>query len=428
MALIVQKYGGSSVRSTERIKQVAEQLAATRRAGHDLVVVVSAMGDTTDQLLGLAREVAPVPARRELDLLLATGECVSSTLTAMALNSLGAPARSLSGPQAGVLTTAAHGRARITGVEPRRVREGLERGEIVLVTGFQGLNRETQELTTLGRGGSDTTAVALAAALRAEVCEICTDVDGVHTADPHLVPAARPLPSLTYETMQELSDGGARVLAPRSVAYARRYRVPVHVRSSFASEGGTAVSAAVAGGPVGRRELVGLAHDPSHVRLTVTGLPSRPGITARLFRVLAEAGAEIDVAAHAALPSPNGQCGDLTLVLPEADATAALAALRAHRAEVGYQDLEYGDAVGTVSLVGCGMDAAVLAVFCETLARTGVDFRTLSATPTRIRALCGSGDLPRALRALHRAYALGADSQAPLPAHQVPIPCGKAAP
>ncbi|MFI9722091.1 aspartate kinase [Streptomyces sp. NPDC052396] len=423
MALIVQKYGGSSVPGTERIRQVAEHIVATRRAGHDVVVVVSAMGDTTDQLLGLAREVAPVPSRRELDLLLTTGECVSNALTAMAVQALGVPARSLSGAQAGVLTTAAHGRARITGVEPRRVREALGRGEIVLVAGFQGLSRETGDITTLGRGGSDTTAVALAAALGAEVCEICTDVDGVHTADPHLVPAARPLRRLAYDTMQELADSGARVLAPRSVEYARRYRVPLHVRSSLGSDGGTVVSDAVADGPVEPRGLVGLAHDLSQARLTVTALPSRPGITARLFGVLAEAGAEIDTAARATLPSPNGQCGDLTLVLPESDATAALAALRAHRAEIGYRDLEYGDPVGTVSLVGCGLNAAVLATFCETLARAAVPFETVTASPTRICALCRAGQVPQALTALHQAYGLGADGQSRLPAARMPVPC-----
>ncbi|MEV4928022.1 aspartate kinase [Streptomyces roseoverticillatus] len=324
MNLIVQKYGGSSVRSTERIRHVAERIVAAHADGHEVVVVVSAMGDTTDELLRLAREVTPAPSPRELDMLLAAGEQVSNALTAMAIQALGGRACSFSGPQAGVITTATHGRAQVIAVEPQRVRAALDRGEIVLVAGFQGISRETGEVTTLGRGGSDTTAIALAAALGAEVCEICTDVDGVYTADPKVFPGARLLRHVTYETMLEMAVQGAEVLALRSVEYARRHGVTVHVRSSYHGLPGTVVSDAAyaAEGLVTRAEVVGAAPARERATPAVTpvspapgvpgGLggpggpvgPVGPGSTETIFHALSEAGTATGAAEPAVPPEP----------------------------------------------------------------------------------------------------------------------------
>ncbi|MFF4734732.1 aspartate kinase [Streptomyces sp. NPDC001262] len=411
MALIVQKYGGSSVRNTERIKHVAEHVVAAHAEGHDLVVVVSAMGDTTDHLLRMAHEMGPVPSRRELDMLLTAGERISNALTAMAIHTLGAPACSFSGAQAGVITSSAHGRARIIGIEPWRVRESLDHGTIALVAGFQGVSRETNEVTTLGRGGSDTTAIALAAALKADVCEIYTDVDGVYTADPRIVPEARQLQHLTYEAMQAMAVGGAKVLAASSVAYASRYGVTVHVRSSDDGDGpGTLVSA---GAPEELRTppaaFTGVAHDLASAEVTMTAVPDRPGATADVFRLLADAGAESDLVVHHAVPSPDGPRSDITLVLPAGDAPSVLAALRRHHDELGYEGVTYRDDIGRVSLVGSGMKerTGVLAAFRETLTGAGVPVGTVSASDTRISAVCRSPRLPEGIRALHRAFGLG---------------------
>lgn len=417
MALIVQKYGGSSVRSIERIKDVAKRIVAAHEDGHDMVVVVSAMGDTTDELLGLAREITPVPSPRELDMLLTTGEQASCALTAMAIQMLGAPAYSFSGPQAGVITSSVHGRARIIAVEPERIRQALDHGAIALVAGFQGLSRETGEVTTLGRGGSDTTAIALAAALKADVCEICTDVDGVYTADPRLVPDARLLRHLSYASMQEMSAGGAKILAASSVEYARRHWVTVHVRSSYDDRPGTVISAeAEAEGPdaerrAARTAVTGVAHDLSGAKVTVTAVPDRPGTRTAIFRALAEADTEIgtDMAVHHAMPSPDGQRSDITLVLPESDAPAALAVLRRHRAEIGYREMHFEDDVGMLSLVGDGMQAhpGVFTTLSETLAVEGMTFETISASQTRLSVLCPAARLGDAIRALHKAFDLG---------------------
>ncbi|MEU7164697.1 aspartate kinase [Streptomyces morookaense] len=412
MALIVQKYGGSSVRNTERIKHVAERVVAAHAEGHDVVVVVSAMGDTTDQLLRMAYEMGPVPSRRELDMLLTSGERISNALTAMAVHTLGVPACSFSGAQAGVITSSAHGRARIIGIEPWRVREALDHGTIAMVAGFQGVSRETREVTTLGRGGSDTTAIALAAALKADVCEIYTDVDGVYTADPRIVPDARQLQHLTYEAMQAMAAGGAKVLAPSSVAYASRHGVTVHVRSSADGDGpGTVVSA---GAPEELRTppapFTGVAHDLSSAEVTMTAVPDRPGVTADVFGLLADAGAESDLVVHHAVPSPDGLRSDITLVLPASDAPAVLAALRRHRDGLGYEGVTYRDDIGRVSLVGSGMRerTGALTAFREALTGAGVPVGPVSASDTRISAVCRSPRLPEGIRALHEAFGLGA--------------------
>ncbi|MGW2364373.1 aspartate kinase [Streptomyces sp. NPDC001667] len=407
MALIVQKYGGSSVRSTDLIKRVAERVVATRGEGHDVVVVLSAMGDTTDRLLGLAREVSDLPSPRELDMLLTTGERAANALAAMAIHALGADACSLSGPQAGVLTTPAHGKARIVDVVPRRVRQALDRGAIVLVAGFQGLSPETEDITTLGRGGSDTTAIALAAALKADVCEICTDVDGVYTADPRIVPEARRLDHITFEAMREMAASGAKVLALRSVEYARRCGVTVLVRSSSRTGPGTTVSAAPDDGHGEDGAVTGVAHDASCAKVTVTGVPDLPGTVARVFRSVADAGCEVDTAVRN-VPGPDGGFTDITFLLPGDGAPAAVAALREIRAETGFTGVDQDNDVAKVSVVGSGMRArpGAAATFCEALAEAGVNIEIMSTSEIRISAVCRTARLHDAIRALHRAFGL----------------------
>ncbi len=413
MALIVQKYGGSSVRDTERIKKVAEHIVATRRAGHDVVVVVSAMGDTTDELLDLAGQVTDTPTPRELDMLLTSGERVSNALMAMAVQALGAPACSLSGSQAGVFTTAAHGRARIVEVDTSRVRQQLDRGTIVLVAGFQGVNRETGDITTLGRGGSDTTAIALAAALKADSCEIYTDVDGVYTADPRIVPNARPLEHIGYETMQELAACGAKVLAPRSVEYARRHGVPVHVRSSYNSRPGTVVSADREAPPAEQPAITGVAHDRSGAKITVTGLPDGPGPAAQVFRVVTGAESELDMAVRD-MTRDAGERTRLSFLVPADTRLSVVAALREHQEEIGFAGVFQDEDIGKVSLVGTAMRSlpGMLAAFCETLAGAGVNIEIISTSQIRVSAVCRAAQLDDAVRALHDAFGLGASEGA----------------
>jgi len=295
VGLVVQKYGGSSVADAERIKRVAERIVATRKAGHDVVVVVSAMGDTTDELLDLANQVTPLPPGRELDMLLTAGERISMALLAMAISALGFEARSFTGSQAGVLTTSTHGKARIIDVTPGRIRGAVDEGAVAIVAGFQGVSQDTKDITTLGRGGSDTTAVALAAALDAEVCEIYTDVDGVYTADPRVVPNARRLATVTYEEMLELAACGAKVLMLRCVEYARRNGMPVHVRSSYSNKPGTLVTGSMEDLPVEQAIISGVAHDRSEAKITVVGVPDEPGEAAAIFRVIADAELNIDM-------------------------------------------------------------------------------------------------------------------------------------
>ena len=273
MALVVQKYGGSSVADADRIRRVAERIVETKKQGNDVVVVVSAMGDTTDDLLDLAQQVCPVPPPRELDMLLTAGERISNALVAMAIESLGAQARSFTGSQAGVITTGTHGNAKIIDVTPGRVQAALEEGRVVLVAGFQGVSQDTRDVTTLGRGGSDTTAVALAAALGADVCEIYTDVDGIFSADPRIVPNARKLETVTFEEMLEMAACGAKVLMLRCVEYARRYNIPVHVRSSYSDKLGTVVVGSIKDITMESPLLTGVAHDRSEAKVTVVGIP-----------------------------------------------------------------------------------------------------------------------------------------------------------
>jgi aspartate kinase len=413
VALVVQKYGGSSVESAERIKRVAERIVATKKAGNDVVVVVSAMGDTTDELLDLARQVSPVPPARELDMLLTSGERISMSLLAMAIHSLGAEARSYTGSQAGVITTAVHGKARIIDVTPSRIQDATSEGAIAIVAGFQGVSQGSNEITTLGRGGSDTTAVALAAATKADVCEIYTDVDGVYTADPRIVPNAKKLDTITYEEMLEMAACGAKVLMLRCVEYARRYNVPVHVRSSFSNKTGTIVSGSVEDLHVEQAMITGVAHDRSEAKITVTAVPDHPGIAARIFRVVAQAELDIDMVVQNVSQAASGKT-DITFTLAKVDGPRAVAALEKARGEIGFDQVLYDEHVGKVSLIGAGMRShpGVTATFCEALATAGVNIDIISTSEIRISVICRDTQLDDAVRALHDAFELGGDEEA----------------
>ncbi|HWI31079.1 MAG TPA: aspartate kinase [Microbacterium sp.] len=422
MALIVQKYGGSSVADAESIKRVAKRIVDTRRAGHDVVVAVSAMGDTTDELLDLANQVAPIPAPRELDMLLSSGERISMALLAMAIHSMGFEARSFTGSQAGMITDARHGAARIVDVTPVRLREALDEGAIVIVAGFQGFNRDTRDITTLGRGGSDTTAVALAAALEADVCEIYSDVDGIFTADPRVVPRARKLDRISSEEMLELAANGAKVLYIRAVEYARRHGVLIHARSTFSSGEGTLVwgegmrrngVALTAGG--GNAEgadmeepiVAGVATDLSQAKITIIGVPDVPGKAAEIFKIVARSGANVDMIVQNVSAAATG-LADISFTLPKADAATALKALSGHQAEVGFESLVHDDQIGKLSVVGVGMrtHSGVSATLFEALSIAGVNIEMISTSEIRISVLVRGDDLAEAARLVHTAYGL----------------------
>jgi aspartate kinase len=414
VGLVVQKYGGSSVADAERIKRVAERIVATKRSGSDVVVVVSAMGDTTDELIDLAKRIVPVPGGREFDMLLTAGERISMALLAMAINSLGYKAESFTGSQAGVLTTSVHGKARIVSITPGRVENSVADGNIAIVAGFQGFSKETMNITTLGRGGSDTTAVALAAALHADVCEIYTDVDGVYSADPRIVPNARRLDSVTYEEMLELAACGAKILHLRSVEYGRRYGVPIHVRSSFSTKTGTTVTGSMEDQTVEQAIISGVAHDRSEVKVTVVGVPDKVGEAATIFRELAESEINIDMIVQNISTGGTGRT-DVSFTLPNSDGATALAALRKVQAEVGFEDLLYDDHVGKLSLIGAGMRShpGVSATFFTALADAGVNVEMISTSEIRISVVCRDTDLDVAVRAVHAAFELGtADDEA----------------
>ncbi|MBY6349214.1 aspartate kinase [Rhodococcoides corynebacterioides] len=410
MALVVQKYGGSSVATAERIRRVAERIVETKRRGDDVVVVVSAMGDTTDELLDLAQQVSPAPPAREMDMLLTSGERISNALVAMAIHSLGAEARSFTGSQAGVVTTGVHGNAKIIDVTPGRVRDALDEGSIVLVAGFQGVSQDSKDVTTLGRGGSDTTAVALAAALNADVCEIYTDVDGIFTADPRIVPDARHLEKVSFEEMLEMAACGAKVLMLRCVEYARRYDVPVHVRSSYTTKPGTIVSGSMEDIPVEEAILTGVAHDRSEAKVTVVGLPDEPGYAAKIFRAVADAEINIDMVLQNISKVETGKT-DITFTLPKTDGPTAVTKLTAMQEEIGFSKVLYDDHIGKVSLIGAGMKShpGVTATFCEALAEAGINIDLISTSEIRISVLTKDSELDDAVRVLHAAFGLGGD-------------------
>jgi aspartate kinase len=413
VALLVQKYGGSSVADAERIKRVAERIVSARKAGHDVVVVVSAMGDTTDELLDLANKVSPVPPGRELDMLLTAGERISMALLAMAIHNLGYEAKSYTGSQAGVITTSTHGRARIIDVTPGRLRSALDEGAVVIVAGFQGVSQDTKDVTTLGRGGSDTTAVALAAALRADVCEIYTDVDGVFTADPRIVKNARHIRQITYEEMLELAACGAKVLMPRCVEYARRSGIPIHVRSSYTTNPGTMVTGSMEDVPVEQALITGVAHDRSEAKITIVGVPDEPGVAARIFETVASAESNIDMIVQNVSTEGTGRT-DVSFTLPKTDGPTAMAALSRVQEKVGFRSLLYDDHIGKVSLIGAGMRShpGVAAKFFAALAHAGVNIEMISTSEIRVSVVCRDTDLDAAVRAVHDAFDLGGDQEA----------------
>ncbi|MEU8257827.1 aspartate kinase [Micromonospora inaquosa] len=413
MALVVQKYGGSSVANAERIKRVAERIVAARKAGDDVVVVVSAMGDSTDELLDLANQVSPLPPGRELDMLLTAGERISMALLAMAIHNLGYEARSFTGSQAGVITTSVHGRARIIDVTPGRLKGALDEGSVVIVAGFQGVSQDTKDVTTLGRGGSDTTAVALAAALHADVCEIYTDVDGIFTADPRIVPNARHIQQITYEEMLELAACGAKVLHLRSVEYARRAGLPIHVRSSYSTNTGTMVTGSMEDLSVEQALITGVAHDRSEAKITIVGVPDEPGAAARIFDTVAGAEINLDMIVQNVSTEGTGRT-DISFTLPKADGPTAMAALSKIQEPVKFKGLLYDDHVGKVSLIGAGMRShpGVAAGFFAALGAAGVNIEMISTSEIRVSVVCRDTDLDAAVRAIHDAFELGGDTEA----------------
>jgi aspartate kinase len=418
VSLIVQKYGGSSVADAESIKRVAKRIVETRKAGNEVVVAVSAMGDTTDELLDLAHEVTPLPDPRELDMLLTTGERISMALLAMAIKSMGVEARSYTGSQAGMITDARHGSARIVDVTPVRLREALDEGAIAIVAGFQGFNRDSKDITTLGRGGSDTTAVALAAALGADVCEIYTDVDGVFSADPRVVPRAHKIDSITSEEMLELAAAGAKVLYIRAVEYARRHGVVLHVRSSFNNNEGTWVTPDTApiiqeGTAMEEPIITGVAGDLNEAKITVVGVPDVPGKAADIFAIVAKTGANIDMIVQNVSAAATGLT-DISFTLPKGEGEKVLAALRATQAEVGFDSLQYDDQIGKLAVVGAGMrtSAGVSAQLFRALSDAGINIEMISTSEIRISVVTRADTLQEAMRVVHTAFGLDADDVA----------------
>ena len=414
MSLIVQKFGGSSVADAESIRRVARRIVETTSAGHGVVVVVSAMGDTTDDLLDLAGQITDTPPQRELDILLTAGERISMALLAIAINALGVQARAFTGQQAGVITDTAHGNARIIDVTPSRIQATLSDGAVAIVAGFQGVTSDTNDVTTLGRGGSDTTAVALAAALKADVCEINSDVDGVFTADPRIVPAARKISRITTEETLELAAHGAKILHLRAVEYARRYRVPIHVRSSFTSNEGTLVTDEPAEDGFMEHPLIsGVAHDRSQGKITITGVPDVPGTAARIFEVVAGAGANIDMIVQNVSVASTGRT-DSSFTLPMDDGALATTALDAVREEIGFASLQYDDQIGKVSLIGAGMKSSpgVSAQLFGALRDAGINIEMISTSEIRISVVTRADSLDDAVRAIHTAFELDGESEA----------------
>ncbi|MET9464838.1 MULTISPECIES: aspartate kinase [unclassified Streptomyces] len=413
MGLVVQKYGGSSVADAEGIKRVAKRIVDAKKNGHQVVVVVSAMGDTTDELIDLAEQVSPMPAGREFDMLLTAGERISMALLAMAIKNLGHEAQSFTGSQAGVITDSVHNKARIIDVTPGRIRTALDGGNIAIVAGFQGVSADSKDITTLGRGGSDTTAVALAAALDAEVCEIYTDVDGVFTADPRVVKKAKKIDWISSEDMLELAASGSKVLLHRCVEYARRYNIPIHVRSSFSGLPGTWVSNE---NPQGAEQvehaiISGVAHDVSEAKITVVGVPDKPGEAAAIFRAIADAEINIDMIVQNVSAASTGLT-DISFTLPKAEGHSAIEALEKAKGTIGFESLRYDDQIGKISLVGAGMktNPGVTASFFQALSDAGVNIELISTSEIRISVVTRQDDVNEAVRAVHTAFGLDSDS------------------
>lgn len=446
MALVVQKFGGSSVEDAAAIKRVAARIALYAKAGHEVVVVVSAMGDMTDELIDLAQEVTAQPPARELDMLLTAGERISMAVLSMALNANGVSARAYTGSQAGMITDELHGGAHIIDVTPGRIRSALDNGHVAIVAGFQGVSRTTKEITTLGRGGSDTTAVALAAALEADVCEIYSDVDGIFTADPRIVSSACRIPEISSEEMLEMAAAGAKILALRCVEYARRFEVPLHVRSSHSGRIGTVICedpdrdfpidpdltrlGALAGAcdvsptkeeaPVaflteGGHEapmITGIAHDRSEGMVTLVEVPDTPGKAAAVFELVASAGAHVDMIVQN-VSTVDGTVA-ISFTIPEAHAEAATRALEAARSEIGYRELRYTGQIGKVSIIGAGMKSnpGVSATAFRALSNAGINISMISTSEIRISVVTRVDELDQAVRVLHTAFGLDGEGEA----------------
>lgn len=427
MSIVVQKFGGSSVADAESVKRVAKRIVEYRQAGHEVVVVVSAMGDSTDDLIDLAQQVSPMPPARELDMLLTAGERISMAVLAMAIANLGEEAQSFTGSQAGVITDEQFGKARIIDVTPGRIRSALDEGYVAIVAGFQGVSQTAKNITTLGRGGSDTTAVALAASLDADVCEIYTDVDGIFTADPRIVPSARKINEIGYEEMMEMAASGAKVLMLRCVEYARRYNVPVHVRSSFSRKQGTWVTDSpipeaflpAQGAKAAESEtestmeqaiISGVAHDRSEAKLTIVGVPDVPGKAAEIFKTVAGQEIDIDMIVQNISTREPGKT-DISFTLPKTDGAKALEALDAAKASIGFDQVRYDDQIGKLSVVGAGMRShpGVTATLFEALSRAQVNIDMISTSEIRISVVTREDLLDDAVRAAHAAYGLDSD-------------------
>jgi aspartate kinase len=424
VGIVVQKYGGSSVADAESIKRVARRIVETKKAGNNVVVVVSAMGDTTDELIDLANEVSPLPPARELDMLLTAGERISMAVLAMAIQNLGHEARSFTGSQAGVITDAEHGRAKIIDVTPGRIQAAIDQGAIAIVAGFQGVSQTTKDITTLGRGGSDTTAVALAVALEADVCEIYSDVDGIFTADPRIEPRARKIPRISYEETLEMAAQGAKILHLRCVEYARRYGMAIHVRSSFSEKEGTWVVKAsdvtaasddtegstAEGQTMEAAIITGVAHDRSQAKITVVGVPDKPGEAAAIFRAIAEAQINIDMIVQNVSAAATSLT-DVSFTLPRGEGQTAMTALARLQDSIGFESLQYDDSVGKVSIVGAGMSTSpgISARFFEALSDAGVNIEMISTSEIRVSVVVAETQVQDAVRAAHQAFDLGSD-------------------
>lgn len=404
MALVVQKYGGTSVGDVTRLKRVAERVAQSHNDGNQTVVVVSAMGDMTDELVAMADKLCDLPPGRELDMLLTAGERISMTLLAMALHTLDVPAKSFTGSQAGIITEGSHGRARIREITPGRITDALEQGNVVIVAGFQGVSHDTKDVTTLGRGGSDTTAVALAAALDADVCEIYTDVDGVYTADPRVVPAARKQDRVTFEEMLELAAQGSGVLQTRAVEFGRNYGVRIHVRSSFSYQPGTWV--------LPEEEIMenaiisGVTHDTSDAKVTVQAVPDQPGVAATLFTTLAEADMNVDMIVQNV---SEAGATDISFTVPHADITANQALLDSLAERIGAAGVIVDTDIAKVSLVGAGMRThpGIAAGMFAALSEAGINIEMISTSTIRVSVVVANSDAPGAVRAIHETFGLG---------------------
>ncbi len=414
MALIVQKFGGSSVSDATSVKRVAQRIVDTKNAGNDVVVVVSAMGDTTDELIDLANAIAPDAPAREMDILLTAGERISMALLSMAVNSLGVGAHAFTGQQAGLRTDAHYGKASIVGVVPERIARTIKSGAVAIVAGFQGVN-DRNDVTTLGRGGSDTTAVALAAALRADVCEIYTDVDGVFSADPRIVPAARQLPYMTHEETLELAAHGAKVLHLRAVEFARKFNVPLHVRSSFSNKEGTWIvdEKTLKNKAMEAPVVAGVAHDRSQGKVTITRVPNVPGMASKIFAIVAGIDGNIDmIVQNTAVAAPD--VSNLSFTLPKAEVAAVVEALKSHRAELGFGEIRVAEDIGILSVVGAGMrsHSGISAKLFATLGDLGINADMIATSEIRVSVVVDPERLDEAARAVHTAFGLDSESEA----------------